>query len=912
MSIPPRRPATAPAVPDVPARGAAVRGAGWLATGAVTAKACQTVVLLVFAAVLDPASFGVIALAAALLNVTTVLADLGTGTALVHLRGDAERAARTAVTIALAVSAVLVAVVWVSAPWLATTLQAGDLGADVLRGIVLCTPLTALSVVSGELVRRSLRFRRRVLPDVVGNVVGAVVTLLSLQAGHGAMALVHGQLVQGVVVLAAFWLVRRPVLPGWSATDARALLSFGGSLAACGLLTLVVLNVDYLLVAHHLGTTDVGVYAMAFRIAYMPYLLVAVVIGGAVFAHLCRLRGAAVGDAATDAAVTLHTLVVPLYAGMIVLAPQLRLLGEQWEPAVPALRWLAAYGLVLSALELLLVTLRSVGRTPVVLGLTALHLVVLVALLVPALALGVTAVAASQLGGGLVTLVAATLAVHRYVDGVAWCALLRRCTPVAVGALALAGTALLARRVLPWGEVSLPGLLVVGTLAAAANAATVLVLGRTRVPGRAVLLAAAVVLAAVVVGAAAVLAPVPALLVTGGLAVLVLAVWRIEWAAIGYVAVEPFGDLLREVHPAAVKAAGALLFLAWLVRLAQDPRVAGLRQGGIWALGALMTVLLASFVVHGADLATGADHALSYASYALVVVVLVDTLRRGRPDGRRFATRLVTSYLLSCTAAGLVAIGDFLAHGGRGAGPLEDPNDLAFFLLAALPFTLVVGRRTPAAATGAAVCALVLLVAITITFSRGALLGLVVMVAVALWLGALRATTVVAAALVAVSVVGVLWAANAVVVSRSLAEKDHIAAENVDLRLTTWSMAAAMTVDSPLLGQGPGGFAANRAAYLPAGVAEVEQTVAHQMYLDVSAELGLLGLAAFGTVLACGVHGAARARHDARVRPLADAVLVAFAGTLVAACFLSEQLYLPVWLLAALGLALEPVRGGRS
>ncbi|MEV5000387.1 oligosaccharide flippase family protein [Nocardioides sp. LML1-1-1.1] len=893
---------TAP-IPLRTAAAPAVRGAGWLATGAVTAKTCQTLVLLVFAAVLDPSSFGVISLAAAALNIATVLADLGAGTALVHLRGDAERAARTAVTLGLAVSAALVVVVWCAAPVLSGLVQAGDLGVEVLRGIVLCTPLAALSVVSGELLRRALDFRRRVLPDIAGNVVGALVTVASLAAGHGAMALVHGQLVQAVVVLALFWVLRRPVLPGWSGPDARDLLAFGGSLAASGLLTLVVLNVDYLLVAHRLGTADVGVYSMAFRIAYMPYLLIAMVVGGAVFAHLCRLRGAAVGEAVSDAALRLHLLVVPLYTGMIVLAPQLRLLGEQWAPAVPALRWLAAYGLVLSALELVVVALKSVGRTPVVLGLTAFHLLALVGLLLPALRWGVTGVALAQLVAGLLTLAVALLLAPRYVDGLVGSGLLRRSVPVAAGGAALAVTALVSRALLPWGPVSVPGLLVAGTLSVLAYAATVRLLERAGLPGRALLLGVVTILAATVAGTAAVLAPAPALLGAAALVVLGVAVRRIEWAAIGYVAVEPFGDLLRALHPAAVKVAGAVLFLAWLVRLAQDPRVAGMRQGGMRALAALMTVLLASFVVHGADLGTGADHLLSYVSYALVVVVLVDTARRARPDTITFATRLATSYLLACTAAGLVAIGDFLAHGGRGAGPLEDPNDLAFFLLVALPFAPLLARRAPA---GAAACALVLLVAITVTFSRGALVGLAVMVGVALYLGALRATTVVAAGLVAVSAVGVLWAANAALVSESLAEKDHIAAENVDLRLTTWTMAAEMTVDSPLLGQGPGGFQAQTARYVPAGVTEVRQTVVHQMYLDVSAELGLLGLAAFGAVLAHGVHGAARARSLARSRPLADAVLVAFAGALVAACFLSEQLYLPVWLLVALGLALNP------
>jgi hypothetical protein len=84
------------------------------------------------------------------------------------------------------------------------------------------------------------------------------------------------------------------------------------------------------------------------------------------------------------------------------------------------------------------------------------------------------------------------------------------------------------------------------------------------------------------------------------------------------------------------------------------------------------------------------------------------------------------------------------------------------------------------------------------------------------------------------------------------------------------------------------------------------------MYLDVSSELGLPGLAAFLTVVAYGVRGALRARRIPERRPVAHATLIAFSGVLVAACFLSEQFYLPVWLLVALGVALEPAsRAGR-
>ncbi|MEZ0579075.1 oligosaccharide flippase family protein [Nocardioides sp. MH1] len=910
----PDTPALAPGVParaDEPP--AAVGGAAWLALGAVASKSAQTVVLLVFAAVLAPDAFGVVSLGAVLLNVTTVVAGLGTSTALVHFRGDAERAARSAVTIALATSSGLVLLVWATAPGLAGLVHAGDLGVDVFRGVVLCVPLAAVAGVSAELLRRSLDFRRRVVPDIVGSVAGAVATIGALAAGEGAFSLVYGQLTQAFVVLLLLWWLRPLVRLGWSRDDATKLLSYGLGLSGGGVLTLVMLNVDYVLIANRLGTHDVGVYSMAFRIAYMPYLLIAMVIGGAVFAHLCRMRGAAVWRAIVDAAVVLHALVVPAYVGVIVLAPQLELLGHPWAAGVPALRWLAAYGLVLSALELLLVSLRSVGRTADVLGLGAFHLGALLVLLLLLVDRGVTAAAIAQFVAGVATLAVAALVLTRRVSGAEWTLLGRRLLPVGGAAVALAATALLLQLLLPWPAVSVPGLLVCGAGATAAYVGVLLLLDPDgevvtvhlrRLGAARAAWYAAVVAAALGVAVGAVVAPATALLVLLAAVVVGAAVVRVEWAAVAYVAAEPFGDLLRDVHPAAIKVAGGLLFLAWLVRLVAGGRPA-LRHPGVAAVGVLALVVLASFVAHGADLDVGLDHTVSYGSYALVVVVLVDTVRRAQPDPLVFARRLALTFALSCTAAGAVGVADYLAHGGRASGPLSDPNDLAFFMVAALPLLLVAGRRSLPGATAAVLGGVVLVVAVLATLSRGALVGLVVMGVVALLLRAVRPRTAVAVVAVAAVATGALWFTHAAVVDESIHEKEHIAATNVDLRVTTSTMAATMTAASPLLGQGPGGFAEERDRFVPAGVPAVDQTVAHQMYLDVAAELGLLGLAAFLAVIAYGVRGAVRGRRWAETRPLADAVLLGLAGTLAAACFLSEQLYLPVWLLVALGIALD-------
>ena len=907
----------------------AVRGAGWLGAGALVVKTSQTAVLLLLAALLAPDAIGVLSIGALVLNVTTAFTDLGTSTALVYWKGDAQRAARSALTLAVGLAVVVTVTSWLLAPALADALNAGTLGVDVMRGMVLCLPFLAVAGVSQELLRRALAFRRRVVPDMVGSLVGAGVTVGLALGGHGAMSLVYGQLTQAVLTMLLLWCVHPPVLPGWSTGEVRSLLAYGASLAGGSILTLLMLNVDYVLVAHRLGTYEVGVYSMAFRLAYMPYLLLAVVIGGAVFAHLCRLQGPAVGASATEAAVVLHAAVVPLHLGVVLLAPQLALLGDQWAAGVPALRWLAAYGLVLSSLELVMVTLKAAGHTRDTFVLTGLHLALLTGLLLLLVDRGVTAAAATQLPAAVVTLAVAVVVIRRRVEGIAWGSLLRGLAPVAAGAAAMTTVVLAPEVLLSWDEASVGVLLVLGATGLASYVAVVVALDRQGRTGLGSLLHRAadkvpaghrfggtggvlgLVALALPAGAAAVLAPTQALLAAVALLAVALMVLRLEWALLAYVAVEPFGDLVSTVHPAAVKGVGALLFVAWALRRVLDHRPPDVRRPGVVAAGVLALVVVASTVAATiAGTGAGAGPAVRYLSYVGVLVVLVDTLVSSGSRRAVLVRRVATVYVLSCTAASVVGLTGFLAHGGRAAGPMEDPNDFAFFLVTAWPLALWLARTAGRTGRLYGVASVVLVVGTCATLSRGALLALLVMGALALVVGLLRGRVLVAGLLATGLALAVVWAVDPGVVGESLVEKEHVASSNVSSRFTTWAMAADMTADRPLLGQGPGGFGAAAPRFVPDGAVNVDETVAHQMYLDVAADLGLLGVGAFLTVIGSGLLGAQRARRgrDPRERGAAAAVVVALGGALVGACFLSEQYYLPVWLLVGLGIALADAR----
>ncbi|MGN6780311.1 MAG: oligosaccharide flippase family protein [Marmoricola sp.] len=468
---------------EAPATRGAGRGALWLAAGAIATKTYQTIIQLVLAAVLAPSALGVLAVGALVTNVVSTLTDMGSSTALVHWRGDPRQPARSALTVALGTSLLATVLGWLLAPWLSATLGAGHDGVGVIRGLLLCVPLYSVANVSLELMRRDLAFARRVTPDIASAAVGLGVSVVLVLHGAGVYALVVGQVAGASLRMLACWVLAAPVRPGWSLAHVRELLAYGRHLAGANAVQLLMLNVDYLLIGHLLGAGPLGQYSLAFRLAYMPHLMVTVVVCGAAFPYLCRLRSDEVAAAVSLFGRLLAALLAPVYVAMLLLAPAIELLGTQWAPAVPVLRWLAAYGLLLSVVQVAQTTFNAVGRTRLTFVLNIAHLVVLAGLLWLLVPTGITAAGIAQAVAGAAVAILAVGLLLRVVSRTApvgW--LVRDVATALAGLLAMAAVCIAVRAALPDIAHSLLSALVLGCLMMLAYAGVLVAgLGRRRV-----------------------------------------------------------------------------------------------------------------------------------------------------------------------------------------------------------------------------------------------------------------------------------------------------------------------------------------------------------------------------------------------------------------------------------------------
>jgi putative inorganic carbon (HCO3(-)) transporter len=268
---------------------------------------------------------------------------------------------------------------------------------------------------------------------------------------------------------------------------------------------------------------------------------------------------------------------------------------------------------------------------------------------------------------------------------------------------------------------------------------------------------------------------------------------------------------------------------------------------------------------------------------------------------------LLLAAATGATVAGAGALYSLIVEGqARASGPQPDPNDLAYFLVAAVPLLAAPSHRRWRLASAAA--GIVLVVGASATFSRGGALGLA---AAAGWLLLRRVVPwrvlAAAAAAVVVLALGALLVAGPQI-DRAVREKSFIAASNVDTRELRWQAAARMLTAHPVLGVGPGGFREHYAAESHDAEVDEQTPVAHNMYLEVAAELGLPGFALFAGVLGVAAVASERTVRVAGPGPRrteAVAIQASLLAVLVTSTFLSEQYYLPLWSLAALAVAAE-------
>ncbi|MGY1625348.1 lipopolysaccharide biosynthesis protein [Geodermatophilus sp. SYSU D00965] len=415
----------------------------WSAVSFTASKLLVFVVTLVMARLLVPEDFGVVAVGLAIIAFLEVALDLGVGSALVYEqeRGITARV-QTAFTLNLVIAAVCTIVGVLAAPVVAEVFDVED--TDLLRVLFLYFLLRGLVQVPDAVLRRDLAFRKRALVEVSRALARGAVSVPLAVAGAGPWALVVGILTsEGIGVVLTWWATR--FLPTFrlDRAVARTLLGFGTAVLVMKILGAVLENADYYIVGARLGTYDLGIYTLAYRVPELVLANVFWIFSSVAFSIYSRARSddaSALGAVATRALQLITLFAFPTGVGMAVVSEPLTvaLLGWEWEDAAGPMLFVALSMAASSIGYASGDVFPAVGRPGLLIRIVAPMVVVKVTGLFLAAPFGLTAMAAT-LACMSVVFAAVRLTVANRLLGLRATTSLRAMTP---GVVAAAGAAL--------------------------------------------------------------------------------------------------------------------------------------------------------------------------------------------------------------------------------------------------------------------------------------------------------------------------------------------------------------------------------------------------------------------------------------------------------------------------------------
>ncbi|WP_225414083.1 O-antigen ligase family protein [Stigmatella hybrida] len=288
---------------------------------------------------------------------------------------------------------------------------------------------------------------------------------------------------------------------------------------------------------------------------------------------------------------------------------------------------------------------------------------------------------------------------------------------------------------------------------------------------------------------------------------------------------------------------------------------------------------------------TGIELLKLTAIYLTIINVITSGRRLAMMCGAMVLGSIVTSIgVIDWYRTGVDMVEGFRS---RWVGVYADPNHMAMNMALVVPLAVAFLARKESGWLMRVLCALAAVlsvVAIVLSHSRGGFIGLSVAMGVWAIREKRRIQAVVVGGLLALGLV--LFAPKSFWQRNETVTSFHQDASAMG-RVYAWQVASRISLDKPLLGVGAGGFRYAWPLYAPP---ESRQAyVAHNIFLDVIGELGFVGLALFLVFAGGATGGAFAASKDAQMGWLARALAAAMAGYLVCDLFsgyiLSAHLY---------------------
>lgn len=232
----------------------------WSLAEKIGARGVTFIVSIILARLLDPTTYGLVALVTVITTILEVFVDCGLSEALIQKKDADELDFSSMFYFNVLICIFLYAVLYYLSPYIANFYKHTEL-TPVIRVLGLTVVVSGVKNIQSAYVRRNLIFKKFFFSTLIGTIVAAVIGISLAYKGYGVWALVIQHLTNNVVDTIILWITVkwRPKFL-FSFNRLKELLNYGYKILFAALLNTIYENARSLIIGKMYTSADLAYY----------------------------------------------------------------------------------------------------------------------------------------------------------------------------------------------------------------------------------------------------------------------------------------------------------------------------------------------------------------------------------------------------------------------------------------------------------------------------------------------------------------------------------------------------------------------------------------------------------------------------------------------------------------------------
>ncbi|WP_374175444.1 lipopolysaccharide biosynthesis protein [Flavobacterium tructae] len=345
----------------------AIKGVVWSAIDKFAVQFGQFIVGIILARILLPEDFGIIGMLTIFMILSQIFVESGLGTGLIQRQDRTDLDFSTVFVFNLAVSSFFYALLFFSAPYIASFFKQPQL-IDLLRVLGLILFLNAFAIVQRTKLTIAIDFKSIAKSNVIGMITGGLCGVFAAINGYGVWALVIQMLIGTFSTSLSLWFLSNWI-PSivFSKKSFRSLFGYSSKLLLVGLYAQTLNNMYNICLGKFYPAASLGYYTRAKSFADISAGTVVSVLQQVTFPVLAMIQQD------KDKLLSVYSrmirmsafLIMPMMTLIALLAKPIvvLILTEKWNSLIPLLQWIVFSRVFLPMSSLNLNLLSAIGRS---------------------------------------------------------------------------------------------------------------------------------------------------------------------------------------------------------------------------------------------------------------------------------------------------------------------------------------------------------------------------------------------------------------------------------------------------------------------------------------------------------------------------------------------------------------------